>query len=246
LGDGLYIAASGALARLRDLDIVANNLANADTIGFKRDRPVFQAVLESSLSGEDAAPIAGAPGRSFASVDGVASDFASGAAASTGGALDVALRGRGFFEVETPAGPRYTRAGAFQVAADGTLVTSGGLPVQGDGGPLQTGGRAAQLLASGELVDERGVALGRLRVVDFASPERLIKEGEGLYRSADGLEPETLESFELLPGSLEQSNVEPVRELAALVVLQRAFDAAMRTLTADDQTTRQLIQEVSG
>jgi len=246
VSDGLYIAASGALARLHDLEIVANNLANTDTVGFKRDRPTFESVLQSSLLGAGSEPIAGATGRSFARVDGVATDFGSGPTVSTGGALDVAIRGRGFFQVDTPAGTRYTRSGAFQTSADGTLVTAAGGEVAGEGGPLDSGGRSVRLLASGDLVDDRGVSLGRLRVVDFESPERLSKEGNSLYRAPDGLDPTDLEDFDLLPGSLEQSNVEPVRELAALVTLQRSFDAAMRTITSNDQITRQLIEEITG
>ena len=245
MSDGLYIAASGALARLHDLEIVSNNLANVDTVGFKRDRPTFEAVLQSSLLGNGAEPIAGATGRSFTSVDGVSTDFGSGPTVSTGGALDVAIRGPGFFEVETPAGTRYTRSGSFQTSGDGMLVTAAGGEVAGEGGPLDSGGRTVGLLASGDLVDDRGASLGRLRVVDFDHPERLLKDGSGLFRAPDGVTPVDLEDFDLLPGSLEQSNVEPVRELAALVTLQRSFDAAMRTITSNDQITRQLIEEIT-
>lgn len=246
MSDGIYIAASGALARLHDLEIVANNLANQSTIGFKRDRTTFEAVLESRLPGDENEPIPGVTGRSFASVDGSSTDFGSGSAFATGGALDVAIRGPGFFEVETPAGPRYTRAGSFSLSSEGTLVTPNGAPVVGDGGSLDAGGRNVSLLPSGDLVDERGTSIGKLKLVDFENPGLLEKEGASLYRAPAGLEARDLESFELLPGSLESSNVQPVRELAALVTLQRAFDTAMQMVTADDRITRQLIEEISG
>jgi len=245
VSDGIYIAASGALARLHDLEIVANNLANQSTVGFKRDRTVFESVLESRLPGDDDQPVAGATGRAFTRVDGSTTDFGSGATFATGGALDVAIRGPGFFEIETPSGTRYTRAGAFQLSADGALVTPNGASVAGEGGgALDSGGRAVELLASGELVAERGIALGRLRVVDFARADRLEKDGANLYRARPGAEPRDLESYELLPGSLEASNVEPVRELAALVTIQRTFETAMQMVTADDRITRQLIEEI--
>ncbi|MFQ5417161.1 MAG: flagellar hook-basal body protein [Myxococcota bacterium] len=244
MGDGLYIAASGALARLRDLDVTSNNLANVDTTGFKRDRTAFHAVLESSLPGGSSGTVPGATARAFASAESISVDFTSGPTVTTGSPLDVAIRGRGLFELETPAGPRYTRSGSFHVGSDGALVTSGGLPVMGDGGPLQAGNAAVELLGSGDLVDDKGAVLGRLRLVSFDRPELLSKEGDNLYSSPPGAAPQTLDAFELLPKSIERSNVDPVRELATLVILQRAFDAAMRTISSDDQVTRQLIEEV--
>lgn len=246
MSDGIYIAASGALARLHDLEIVANNLANQSTVGFKRDRTTFEAVLESRLPGEDNEPVPGVSGRSFTSVVSSATDFGSGSAFATGGALDVAIRGQGFFEIETPLGPRYTRAGAFSLSSEGTVVTANGNPVIGDGGPIDTGGRPVEVLPTGDLVDALGASIGKLKVVDFERPELLEKEGISLYRAPAGVEARSLESAELLPGSLESSNVEPVRELAALITLQRAFDTAMQMVSADDDITRQLIEEISG
>lgn len=246
MGDGLYIATSGALARLHDLEIVSNNLANVETVGFKRDRSAFHSVLESALSGGESGVVPGAKALAFASIEGTSADFASGATVTTGGPLDIAILGEGFFEVETPAGPRYTRAGSFHLSAEGTVVTAGGHAVLGDGGPLQAGDSPVEFRASGDLVDAEGAVLGRLRLVGFDRPELLQKEGANLYASASAGDPQDLDSFALLPKSVERSNVDPVRELAALVTLQRAFDAAMRSITADDQITRQLIQEISG
>src|SRR5690606_6690299 len=127
MADALWVSLSGARARMRELDVVANNLANADSVGFKAERTAFAAALARARSG------GGDAARVYATLAPGGADLAPGPVVGTGAPLDVALAGDGFFEVETPAGPRYTRAGAFTVDADGTLVTPAGWPVLGEG-----------------------------------------------------------------------------------------------------------------
>lgn len=241
MGDALYVASSGAMARLRQLEAVANNLANADTVGFRRDRALFAALLGPELrrAGEAAAD----PARVFAAVDGMGFDRASGSIERTGAPLDAAIEGPGFFEVQTPAGPRYTRAGSFAVNADGEISTPDGLAVMGEGGPIAAGSRPVKIRASGEVVNDRGDVVGRLKVVTFPEDAPLQREGASRF-AANGAEPQPLPEPRLVEQSLERSNVQPVSEMASLVLLQRSFDAAMRAVANDDESTRRLIQEI--
>ncbi len=253
MGTDLYVALSGALGRLRELEVMSNNLANAETVGFKRDQPSFVAALESSLQSADGGRVRGAAGRVFTALGSERFDLREGAIESTGSPLDVAIDGRGFFTVETPEGPRYTRAGAFQVDRTGRLVSAEGHPVMGTEGFIQVDRSTAEIRANGEVVvesrtlDEPPRVVGRLAVVDFEEPEKLVKRGANLFEAEPGpeMKPQAVEDARLAERSLERSNVDPVRELAELVIVQRSFDMAMQMLQADDEATRRLIQEVS-
>jgi len=242
---GLWVGLAGALARVRELDVVANNLANADTDGFRAGRVTFATLLESNVRDVGAGPARGAPGRVFPTVAPATLDLSRGPIATTGGALDAAIDGDGFFEVETPAGPRYTRAGAFAVAPDGTLVTAAGHPVLGENGPIQAGEGPVAIRAGGAVSDATGEIVGRLRVVRFDDPAALSADGGGLLRAAEGAVATPVEDPRIVPGALERSNVRPAEQLASLVYLQRAFELSVRAMQADDQATGRLIQEMS-
>jgi len=241
----LYVSSGGATARLSELDIIANNLANADTTGFRSDEPTFATALESALLGVRGRPVPRAPIHSFVESGPPATRHTSGAAARTGSALDATIDGPGFFQVQTPGGTRYTRAGNFQIDERGTLVTTAGHPVLGNGGPISVGARSARITADGSLVDLDGNPVGRLSVEVFDEPGELVKEGANLFRAPLLASRSEASDPKLLPGMLEGSNVQPASELARLVALQRAYDATMQVLEADDSASRRLIQEVS-
>ncbi len=243
MGSDIYVAASGATARLRDLEVVSNNLANADTVGFKRNRALFRTALESALQERNGASIAGAAGRAFVGLRSPGPDLSPGPITGTGAPLDVAIRGDAFFAVETEQGRRYTRAGSFRIAPDRSLVDREGHAVLGRGGPLRVGPRPVEIRATGELVDDRGATLGRLALFRFEDPSVLVKEGLSLFR-ADDVEPDPVRDVELVERSLERSNVKAVDELARLIVLQRAFDASMQSLRRQDESIQRLLQEV--
>lgn len=246
MGSSMWVGLSGAVARLREIDVVSNNLANADTVGFKRERIAFSSALESAVSDLGVGPAAGAPGRAFAVEAPGGIDPTAGALAQTGEPLDVAIDGKGWFEIQTPEGMRYTRAGAFVVASDGTLTTQAGDPVMGAGGPIATGDGHATVLPSGDVLDRSGAAVGRLRVVEFA-PNALEQSGGNLFAPRpDAAPPTEITDVRVAPGSLERSNVQPVAELAALVLLQRAFEVSVRAIQSDDESTQRLIEELSG
>lgn len=245
MGSNVYIAASGALSRLRQLEVVANNLANADTAGFKADRAVFRSAFESA-AGEGAAGETGGPGAGvYVRVDEVGWNDARGGLISTGAALDAAIDGPGFFVLETAEGEAYTRAGSFVIGPEGDLMTPDGRKVLGDGGPIRVSRAGARIRANGDIVDERGGVLGSLRVVEFESPAALSKLGAGAFRAPEGVTPDDVDAPSLHEGSLEASNVQRVVELANLMVIQRAFDASIKAMQSDDGATERLIKEMS-
>lgn len=245
MGTELYVSTSGAVSRLEQLEITANNLANVDTLGFKADRPQFQSTLESQIRGADGGIASGAPARAFVEMTGVITNHEMGGVVGTGRDLDAAIEGPGFFAVETPGGTRYTRAGSFIVDADGMLSTLDGRPVLGEGGPIQVGTTQAVIQATGEVVDAQRNVLGRLRIEEFDDPRMLKKEGANLFRAPPEAVGIPVENVRVLPGSVERSNVKAVEELATMMILQRQFDASMQVMQADDNATDQLIREFS-
>ena len=179
-------------------EIMANNLANVSTTGFKRD--------DLSLVPDNVARVTHSAGV-FALPAGGAllqwTDFSQGYIQGTGRTLDAAINGPGFFMIETPAGPRYTRGGAFNLRPDGVLVGPGGMPVLGRvGTPITLTSTNINIAAGGE-VTEDGRVVDTLRVVDFPKPYRFLKEGDGLYAAVDPtVEPVDAQGFEITGGAL--------------------------------------------
>lgn len=244
LGSDGYISASGASAQLRDLDVVSNNLANVGTPGFKRSESIFRAVLEARLRNVDGALQPGAPASAFVSTDLVGTDFGRGSAERTGSPIHAMIDGPGFFEIETDQGARYTRAGNFIVNREGMLASPGGNVVMGEGGPITILAGDARIDPTGSVSDRNGNILGRLKVVDFEDLQSLESVGRSLYRAGDVAVERVVEGPQLIPGSIEGSNVETARELATMVMLQRAFETNLRAMQTDDETTQRLIEGI--
>lgn len=251
MGSDMYVALSGALARMRELDVAANNLANVDTVGYKRDRTSFVTALETALSSADGKLTPGAAAQVYAAVGSDQFDSRGGPIETTGGSLDVAIDGSGYFAVQTDRGTRYTRAGAFSVNAEGQLTTASGEPVLGGGSPIGLPAGPVEITASGAILLQGLQAgdplqnVGQLSLVEFAEDALLTKEGRNLFRAPEDVVPIEAESPQFVPRSLERSNVQPVQELADLVILQRSFDIALRMLESDNEASTRLIQEMS-
>ncbi len=244
MGNDGYISASGASAQLRDLDVVSNNLANVGTPGFKRSHSIFRAVLEGALLDGDGRRAPGATGSAFVSTDAVGTDFARGSSDRTDSPLHAVIDGPGFFEIETATGSRYTRAGNFIVNRDGQLAAPSGFPILGQGGAINVPDGDARIEADGSVTDSNGNVLGILKVVDFANLQDLTRDGQGLFRIEEGAEALDVETARFIPGSVEGSNVEAARELATMVILQRAFETNIRAMQVDDETTQRLIEGI--
>lgn len=244
MGNDAYIAASGAATQLRDLDVVSNNLANAGTPGYKRSESIFRAVYEAALRDAEGDLQPGAPGSAFVRTDLVGTDFSRGSAQHTGSPLHALIDGRGFFEVQTENGPRYTRAGNFIINREGQLSTPSGDAVMGDGGPILIADGDATIHPSGNVVDRAGNVYGRLKIVEFDDVHGLVREGQSLFRASEGLSATPVASPVVIPESIEGSNVQSTRELATLVMLQRAFEVNLRAMQVDDETTQTLIEGI--
>jgi flagellar basal-body rod protein FlgF len=224
MAGGTYSALSGLRTRLAQLDRIAADIANAGTAGYKTERvptvqanrPDFGQVLQTAID------VAAAPGLV---------DFRDGSIQTTGRDLDVALEGRGFFEIETPEGMRYTRNGQFSRRPDGTLVTADGAIVRGDAGPVVVGEGAISIEPSGE-VHAGGVLAGKLRVVDFGDYVSLRREESGRFRADNGVAPVAAPAASRVRGgALESSNVQLPERMVQLTEVSRAFEALQRGIT---------------
>ena len=154
------------------------------------------------------------------------------------------IDGPGFFEILTPQGTRYTRAGNFMLNREGELATPSGYPVQGEGGSIEVRDSAARIDQTGAIVDSTGNVIGRLKVADFDDPQALKREGQSVFSAPEDAGLRVLERNQFIPGSIEGSNVDASRELATMVMLQRAFETNVRAMQVDDETTQRLIEGI--
>jgi len=261
MSDGIYSALSGAIAQQRSLDVVANNVANANTVGFQADRVAFREAL-AGTGGAAGGPAAAAPGGGpppnalrYVAVSEVARDTSAGSLRQTGNALDVALQGSGYFAIETPAGERYTRAGSFIADAQGIIRTRDGDAVVADrpdeADPsaepprirVPQGTREISIGADGT-VSADGNAIGRFRIVAFADERALTKQGQTLYATQGGAAPTRAEGVEVVQGAVEMANVNAVAGMNELITVSRSFEAFQKVIQAfrqlDERTAREL------
>jgi len=225
----IYLAMAGAKATMQRQDVLANNLANASTNGFRAELQAFRAV---PVLGD------GASTRVYAIESTIGHDQRAGPVQSTGRPLDVAMQGQAWLAVQALDGSEaYTRAGALQVSAEGLLVTPAGLPVLGEGGPITLPANAAVEVASDGIISTtvgsgRPQQAGRLKLVE---PEAPLARGEdGLFRAADGELPAS-PAARLQSGALEGSNVSPVETMVAMIAAARQFEQQMKALQGAEQ-----------
>ena len=229
--NALLIGLSRQTALQRELDVVANNIANVNTTGFKADGAVFAEFLQNRASSEQFA----APDRRMSFVQDRMSwhDMSQGTIQQTGGPLDVAIDGEGMLVVQTPRGERYTRNGALQLNNAGELVTLTGDKVLGDNGPivLQPTDRDIAITKDGTIKVREGVSLntdstrGKLRLVTFANPQQLAegrRHAPSRRRTACSRRRWRTPAH-IVQGSIEKSNVRPVVEMTRMIELTRAY-----------------------
>ncbi len=232
---GLYTAASGMVAHQIRLDMLANNLANVDTAGFKADL----VALDVSVAPQDSMSNSSIPMSSvLAGRPGV--DPRPGPLKATGNPLDLAIVGPGLFVVETPQGERYTRAGNFAQDAGGFLTTQNGFRVLGSGGPIAVPETGLQMDETGRL------ATGEtLRFVAGPERARLIKVGDNLFASeGEAGRPEDLPAARVVQGQVEGSNVNVVMTMVDMLATMRTYEAYQRTIQALDQTVGQAANDL--
>lgn len=246
---GTYAAASAGLVQLRKLDTITNNLANVNTAGFKRqllvtDQQSFDATLAKAMEPSD--PYARGDHQRTPNVGNITTrtDFSLGSIKETGNPLDVALRSpNDFFVINTPEGPRYTRAGNFTLSAEGALVTQDGFEVMGDGGPIAVNGAGANISAGGS-VRAGGQEVGRVQVVRIEKPEELERIGDSRFKLRDGQpQPEAVEG-DVVPSALEMANVSVVSGMVDMISANRAFEMYTRSAQTIDQMNQTAINQV--
>lgn len=235
---GVPAIVSNMLALWQRHEVIANNLANASTPGFKRDDllpvpPPAQPTAAGGGTVPDSVPAALQW-----------TDFSQGLIHHTGRDLDVALNGPGFLVVDTPGGLRYTRNGTLSLGPDGFLVTASGAKVLGQRGPIRVPPGRVTITPPGE-VRVAGQTVDTLRVVEFPAPQRLLKEGNGLFVPADpAAEPRPATGSQVVGESLEGSNVSPVEAMVSMIEILRTYEAAQRAIQAADEVNRQAVNEV--
>lgn len=232
----IYVLLSKQTGLRRQVDLIANNVANLGTTGFKREGMVFAQHVER-LDVE---------GRRLAQAEDRASftDHAQGPLTQTGNALDVALEGDGFLAVEAGDGTAYTRDGRLSVNPAGELVTVTGHRVLDEGGaPVLIPAEAAPLTITGEgmIASVDGQQLGRLGVFAL-DDDRLRRDPDGLFRAEGEAEPRPAETTRVVQGFIEGSNVGPVRELVDLIEAQRAYERGQDMIASEDERVRRAVE----
>jgi len=247
----LLIGLSRQTALRRALAIVANNIANLNTTGFKADGAVFAEYLQASARAEQLA----APDQRLSFVHDRMSwhDMSQGTVQQTGNPLDVAIDGDGMLVVQTPRGERYTRNGSMQISATGELVTSSGDRILGDGGPivLQATDKDIVITKDGTVKVREGISLttdstrGRLRVVSFANVQQLQKDGASTFKAPEGVVPQPAAKVNIVQGAIEKSNVRSVIEVTRMIELTRAYTEVAGILQQQNDLRKNSIQQLA-
>lgn len=231
-----YVALTRQSGLARELQTVANNIANLSTTGYKREGVVFAEMVEA-LPAEGGSVAMTAARARF-------TDPLQGPLTQTNGRLDFAIEGDGFFTVLTPAGERLTRAGAFTRSGDGTLVNMDGHPLLDEGGgpiliPFEA--ETISLAADGTLSADGG-PIARIGLVTAEDPTQVFRESGTLFRAEGGLAP--VEDPRVVQGFLEQSNVNPVEEIARMIEVQRAYEFGQKLLDREDDRIRLTVRTI--
>jgi flagellar basal-body rod protein FlgF len=236
------IAASGLRARMESLDLLANNVANAGTGGYKADREFYSLYVAPEAAGAGDDPTATMP-----VIERPWIDQSQGPIHSTGNPLDLALSGRGFFAVNGPSGPLYTRNGNFRLAADGRLVTGEGYAVRGQqGAPLAVAGTLPVQVAPDGTITQDGNAIGKLEIVDFTGNGALAKQGANYFRVTDPARSESTPGTATVEqGQIEASNTGSAEAAVRLVSVMRQFEMLQKAVSLGAEMNRHAIEEVA-
>lgn len=239
---GIYTIGAGLTPRVLKMDVIGNNLANMNTVGFKKDRAFIEILNEQKMMIESRKP----ENQALGVVE--RTDYTEGSFQQTGNSLDLAIRGNGFFAIETPRGIRYTRNGSFTLSLDGTVVTKDGYPVLGTEGRIQL--PDLQRLTAGDIqINEAGEIMidkkpvGKLQIVTFDDMTVLKKEGNTNFMTDDDskVHPAPEGEYIIHQGFLEESNVEGIEEMVVMVELSRQFESGQKAVQAQDETIERLL-----
>ncbi len=241
----LYIALARQMQLFRTMDAVANNVANVNTTGYKKESVAFSEYVIDAGRRQNVA---------FSNDIATVRSLEQGALEITNNPLDAAIQGNGYFVVDAPEGERYTRAGNFTRNVDGELVTPQGFPVQGEGGNpilLLPGDFDIRIGQDGTIVARNGqeeVLRGQLRIVKFADQRDLDKVGDTQFTAAGGAAPEpaiVFEDFKLAQGALENSNVNSVKEMTEMIRVSRRVGSTARMMQSLHDMTSDAVSRLA-
>lgn len=241
--NALLIGLSRQVALARELDVIANNMANVGTNGFKARSARFNEFISPRAKADAFQPL-DRP-LSYVIDKGTPLDLSQGVIERTGNPLDVALKDDNYLVVQTPNGERYTRAGSLTIDRQGRLVTQSGQPVMGEAGPIVFGQAEydMRIAPDGTVTSDQGVR-GRLRQVRFANPTALANDGANLFSSARPALPAGPQA-RLEPGAVERSNVKAVIELTRLMEVQRNYQSVANMITKADELRSKAISRLA-
>lgn len=263
----IWVPLSGAIAQQRNVDTIANNVANANTPGFKRDQLVFKEHLTALTKGIDQIDL---PNQEWSpsdfyhtqgaesaavSVDGNYTDFTQGQLRPTQNPLDLAISGEGFFEVLAPNGIRFTRRGTFTLNNDGLLVTEQGFPVLSkttQEQPAKPSDRVIRLGGDGQVsvtfdgsIYQQGQKVGEVSLMEFTDKNALKKEGAGFFINPEPSNISPKVSSSIRQGFVEESNVNAVSEMSSLIRATRHFESIQKAMKAYDNIAQKGVNEIA-
>ncbi len=244
MSGSIYAATSGAEVQRIRMGLLSNNLANINTTGFKLDEVAFR-VENDGVNPEDGEARDTEERMKLPVIPlTMRTDFSQGPLQSTGNPLDLAIRGEGFFSIQTERGIRYTRAGSFSLDAEGRLTTHQGDPVMGEGGEITIDGAAVEVDGSGNILVD-GQITDKLRIVKISDPEALAKEGANLFilDERKGTEEE-VEYAGIRQGFVERSNANAVKIMTDLIEVMRGYESYQRIIRTLDENNGKLISGV--
>jgi flagellar basal-body rod protein FlgF len=246
----LLVGLSRQMTLERQVDVVANNIANINTNGFKADRSLFEEYLRSNAH-EDTFSVADRR-VSFVQDRGTYRDFSQGPTEQTKNPLDVAIAGNAFLVVQTAAGERYTRDGGLQINPQGQLVTASGDAVLGTGGPIvfQSTDHDITIGGDGGISVREGAnrvdsLRGKLRLVSFTQAQSLLKEGSNLYSAGEGAAPQPAVNARVQQGYIEKSNVNSVVEMSHMIEVNRAYTQMATLLQTQSDLHKSAIEKLA-
>lgn len=232
----LYVGLSHQMVLKREMDIIANNIANADTNGFKVEN-----LMTKEVDGAPAFTQGGPRPVKFVGEDGVARDFSQGGLRRTDGVYDLAIEGQGFFKVTTANGDRFTRDGHFRTNDQGQITTQGGDPVVDDGGSpitIDIAKKGEITISSDGIVSQGAERVGKIGVYKFDSLSALEKTGDNLYQNAANQTPTVSDTAKVRQGMLEGSNVNPILQITRMIEVNRAYEQATQMISSQSDLSR--------
>jgi flagellar basal-body rod protein FlgF len=241
MDNATYVGLSRQMVLRRELDIVANNIANADTNGFK-----VESLMTKTDPKAPAMTLGGPKPVKFVIADGVARDFSQGQLRRTDSPLDLAIEGQGMFRVTTPTGERYTRDGRFRTDDRGRLTTQSGAPVMDEGGSeivLEVDKGPVSIATDGTVTQGRD-RVGKVGVVQFASLSALEKTGDNLFQNTSNLQPTPAPDARIRQGMLEGSNVKPIQEITRLIEVSRAYEQMAKMMDSNADLSRRTVERM--